>query len=84
METSAAFNVLKGELDSITDMATQIAVATEEQTSVSNEINRRICAVKDDSEQLASQATTTMKMTDSVAVEGRLLQEHIDKFKTKG
>lgn len=84
VETSAAFNVLKGELDSITDMATQIAVATEEQTSVSNEINRRICAVKDDSEQLASHASTTMKLTEAVAHEGQQLQEHIDRFKTKG
>lgn len=82
VETANAFDVLKGELDSIKDMATQIAVATEEQTSVSNEINRRICAVKDDSEQLASQATTTMHMTESVAEEGKQLQEYIDRFKT--
>ncbi len=83
MGTVEEFNVLKKDLDVITEKATQIAVASEEQTSVSNEINQRICAIKDDSEQLAEYASTTMSMTELVEDEGRQLQEHIDRFKTE-
>ncbi|MBU2870430.1 methyl-accepting chemotaxis protein [Colwellia sp. E2M01] len=81
IETASAFMVLKTELDSVMDMATQIATATIQQTTVSNEINQRICAVRDDSSELANQATSTMTMTDDLTSNGRELSEYIDIFK---
>ncbi|WP_158100627.1 methyl-accepting chemotaxis protein [Neiella marina] len=80
IETTSAFNAIKSELDSIMQMATQIATATEEQTSVSNEINQRITAISDDSADLASQATKTVTATESLTTNGDDLQRCVALF----
>ncbi|AWB67963.1 hypothetical protein C2869_16720 [Saccharobesus litoralis] len=80
IESSAAFEVMKSELDSIMQMAVQIATAAEEQTCVSNEINERILAIRDDSEKVASHANSTVKSTESLSSNGSQLEIYINEF----
>lgn len=84
VESSEAFTQLKQELDAIRDMATQIATAAEEQSTVSNGIGQRIGSVRDDSENLATHANQTMKMTTVVEQESAQLQQYIETFKVNG
>lgn len=84
IESSEAFGRLKQELDAIRDMATQIATAAEEQSTVSNGIGQRIGSVRDDSENLSTHANQTMKMTTVVEQESAQLQQYIETFKVNG
>ncbi|WP_448249413.1 methyl-accepting chemotaxis protein [Thalassotalea agariperforans] len=81
--SSEAFNTIKNELDEITDMATQIAVATEEQTNVADEINERIHAIKDDSEVMSEQGSYTLTATQTLSQNGIDLKADIDVFTFK-
>lgn len=81
LESSKAFSTLRGELDQITEMASQIAVAAEEQTSVSNEINEQIHGIRDDADNMSQQAKQTLEQTNTLGQEGHVLQQHIETFK---
>jgi methyl-accepting chemotaxis protein len=81
LKSSASFEELKQELDKVLDMATYIATATEEQTLVSNDINKRTVEMRDDSSDLASQASKTMQMTELLKKDGSTLQGYVDRFK---
>ena len=81
LENSKAFSVLKEELDSITQMASQIAVAAEEQSSVSREMSQRVHGISSDSKTLAEHAETTLAATKKLADDGHSLQGHIREFK---
>jgi methyl-accepting chemotaxis protein len=81
LKSSASFEELKQELDKVLDMATYIATATEEQTLVSNDINKRTVEMRDDSSDLASQASKTMEMTELLKKDGSTLQGYVDRFK---
>ncbi|MGY5451914.1 methyl-accepting chemotaxis protein [Agarivorans sp. MS3-6] len=80
LQSSESFEQLKQELDSVLDMATYIATATEEQTLVSNDINKRTVEMRDDSSDLASQASKTMQMTELLKKDGNTLQGYVDRF----
>lgn len=80
LETARSFDALRGELDKIMEMATLIATATEEQTLVSNDINQRISLVRDDSDSLNQQATTTTRAMSRIESCSASLQEQIDVF----
>ncbi|AWB66150.1 hypothetical protein C2869_06725 [Saccharobesus litoralis] len=79
-KSSDAFITIKAELDQITDMANQIAVAAEEQTNVADEINERIHAIKDDSETMYQQGTSTSQSTQSLIQGGQELKDKIEEF----
>lgn len=81
LETAASFEKLRSELDTIMEMTTLIATATEEQTQVSNEINQRIAAVRDDSHALSTQAQTTTGMMTQIEEHSRQLQAAIQQFR---
>ncbi|MGY5618671.1 methyl-accepting chemotaxis protein [Vibrio cincinnatiensis] len=83
METAESFTVLRKELDSILEMATMIATASEEQAAVSGDISERIVAVKDDSSQLLEQAKQTSDTLDELALQSGDLREEIKQFKLK-
>lgn len=81
IESTDAFAVLKNEFDQITQMASQIAVAAEEQSSVSNDINERVHAIKDDTDSLTAHANNTLEATKTLTSNGHKLVEHIKIFK---
>lgn len=81
IESAATVDVIKEELDKITEMAVQIATAAEEQASVSNEISERITVVRDDSDRAAARASDTVKSTNNLIDSGHKLNEYINEFK---
>ncbi|MGJ8692876.1 MAG: methyl-accepting chemotaxis protein [Thalassotalea sp.] len=81
IQSSQAFSVMKAELDTITHMAMQIATAAEEQTSVSNEINERILAIKDDTDSITHKTNDTTKSAQGLKAIGERLNRHISEFK---
>jgi methyl-accepting chemotaxis protein len=81
VENSSAFTLMKTELDSIMQMAEQIATAAEEQTSVSDEINSRITNIRDDAASVTSQASTTVGSTQELKEHGVSLNAYIEQFK---
>lgn len=83
METAESFTVLRKELDSILEMATMIATASEEQAAVSGDISERIVAVKDDSSQLLEQAKQTSDTLSNLALQSGGLREEIKQFQLK-
>ncbi|MCM2680683.1 methyl-accepting chemotaxis protein [Echinimonas agarilytica] len=78
--SSAAFITIKSELNQITDMASQIAVAAEEQTNVADEINERIHGIKDESDELQKQGASTGAATLDLLHSGNELKERISVF----
>ncbi|WAJ71810.1 methyl-accepting chemotaxis protein [Catenovulum adriaticum] len=79
-KSTNAFSLIKSELDKITDMATQIAVATEEQTNAADEINRRIHVIKDDSASMYEQGSQTVEATKTLIQKGADLKRDISVF----
>ncbi|MER2491355.1 methyl-accepting chemotaxis protein [Catenovulum sediminis] len=83
VENAEAFNVMKSELDKIMQMAVQIATAAEEQTSVSNEINERIIAIKDDADKITTITVDTTQTSNQLEETGQRLNHHISEFVLK-
>lgn len=81
IESASTVDVIKEELDKITQMALQIATAAEEQACVSNEISERISVVRDDSECAAERASTTVSSTTELIESGLKLDHYINEFK---
>ncbi|WP_111979618.1 methyl-accepting chemotaxis protein [Algibacillus agarilyticus] len=79
-KSSEAFMTIKQELDQITDMASQIAVASEEQTNVADEINERVHVIKDDSEKMFEQGTVTLADTQKLKENETHLKRDINEF----
>lgn len=82
-QSEQASVALKQELDHITQMASQIATATEEQTNVANDINSQIHAIKDDSTSMADQAARSNSEISQLSNTGIILTQHVGKFTTK-
>ncbi|WP_111980328.1 methyl-accepting chemotaxis protein [Algibacillus agarilyticus] len=81
LESASAFGVMKAELDTITQMAIQIATASEEQTSVSNEINERIISIRDDTDLITSKTNETTLTAQNLKDTSDRLNEYISEFK---
>lgn len=79
-KSTAAFVTIKSELDQITDMASQIAVAAEEQTNVADEINQRIHKIKDGSDSIAEQGGETLRSMQTLLENGAELKRDIEVF----
>ncbi|AWB65296.1 hypothetical protein C2869_02030 [Saccharobesus litoralis] len=77
----ADFSSLKQELDTISNMATQIATAAEEQTLVASEINQRIHTIKDDTQQLAQEAQISANACDHLGRSKTSLDNYVNQFK---
>ncbi|EWH08806.1 putative methyl-accepting chemotaxis sensory transducer [Catenovulum agarivorans DS-2] len=82
-KSTAAFAVINSELDQITDMSSQIAVAAEEQTNVADEINQRIHAIKDDSDAMHLQSRETLSSIETLSQNGDQLLANISEFNFK-
>ncbi|WP_111979558.1 methyl-accepting chemotaxis protein [Algibacillus agarilyticus] len=82
-KSTGAFSVIKTELDQISDMSNQIAVAAEEQTNVAAEINERIHSVKDDSDAMHNQSKETLSSIEVLSKNGDQLMDNISVFNFK-
>lgn len=82
-KSTQAFLTIKSELDQITEMAVQIAVASEQQTNVAEEINERIHVIKNESDVMYQQGNETMKSTEKLSLNGVELKHDIDVFHFK-
>ncbi|WP_170252728.1 methyl-accepting chemotaxis protein [Colwellia echini] len=80
IEGVESVNVMKGELDNIMEMAVQIATAAEEQSHVSNEINERILAIKDDADKITNQTNQTSQSAQGLKTTGVRLNSYISEF----
>lgn len=74
-------NVMKLELDKIMLMAAQIATASEQQTSVSSEINKRILVIRNDADKIALKTDATTSSTQDLKKTGDQLITYISEFK---
>ncbi len=74
---------LEHELETITNISTQIATAAEEQSQVTSEINERIHGIKEDSDKMAFHAKSTMDSTAEMSDTEDQLKEVVSSFKTR-
>ncbi|KMT65726.1 methyl-accepting chemotaxis protein [Catenovulum maritimum] len=81
VDSVEAFSGLREELDAISDMSIQIATAAEEQTSVANEINERVHAIKADAQQMAGQAHENQQACEQLVETGEQLKTCVNEFK---
>ncbi|GGA75930.1 hypothetical protein GCM10011369_17250 [Neiella marina] len=80
----AAFDRLREQLDNINGMSTQIATAAEEQTVVASEINERIHLVKDDTHEMTVQTDATVQACGELSQSGKSLSDYVNTFKVRG
>lgn len=81
--SSQAFLNITHELDQITDMSNQIAVAVEEQTNAADEINARIHTIKQDTDHMQTQNQKTLSSTKNLLERGSELKQDIEEFTFK-
>lgn len=81
-DAGSALTSITHAVEAILSMNTQIATAAEEQTSVSEEINRNVVNIQTISEQTAAGATQTSASSVELAHLGEQLQEMVGQFKT--
>jgi methyl-accepting chemotaxis protein len=79
-KSTDAFMAIKVELDQITDMASQIAVAAEQQTQVADEIDGRVDTIRNDSETMYNQGKDTLSSTKQLLKNGQDLKNDIEVF----
>lgn len=79
-ESERASAVLQQELNHITDMATQIATASEEQTNVANDINSQVHSIKDDATAMAKYAQDSAMAIQELTASGQMLDEYVARF----
>jgi len=80
-ESSERLHSIAGAVDTINTMITQIASATEEQTSVAEEININVSTIKTIAEQVAQGASQTTSATGEMSSLAHQLEQLISKFK---
>lgn len=80
----AAFDELREQLDKISGMSTQIATAAEEQTVVASEINERLHGVKDDTHEMSIQTNSTVEACGELSLSSETLNDYVCAFKVNG
>lgn len=80
-EAAASLTQIQQSVEVISDMATQIASAAEEQSSVTSEITRNTSGIRDVSEELAKEAGEAAKQASELSALSHQLQEQIGRFK---
>lgn len=81
LHSAEAFNRITAELEQITEMAASIATAAVQQTSVSNDINTRITAIRDDSHQITASIQQVTSSAQELQSTSEVLKQHINEFK---
>ncbi|RDV24161.1 HAMP domain-containing protein [Alteromonas aestuariivivens] len=80
-ESVDAFKVLQQELDAIMNISTQIATASEQQSQVANEVNRQVCAIKEDANNMNSHIHRTASASKELDNTGTELNQYVSAFK---
>ena len=82
-DTGAALARIKAAVDRITDMNNQIATASEEQSSVSEEINRNILNIRDISSGTAQVAAHSADIAAELAKDAELVMGVLQRFNSR-
>lgn len=80
-KATAALSEIDAAVNQISDMATQIATAAEEQTHVTSEITQNITSIKDVSEHLVSSANDTSQEADNLRNQATQLSDKVSTYK---
>jgi methyl-accepting chemotaxis protein len=75
----AVTNIVQS-INSVKEMITQIAVSTEQQVKVADEISHNVHQVRDTSEETKSASNTTSTLSDRMQLENQHLQTSVGKF----
>lgn len=76
-----AIGVMTASISTINDMNTQIASAVEQQTAVSEDINRGLSAIVDIAEQTARDTAETLRATETLLQLSDRLREQVNRFR---
>ena len=82
-KTGAALDVIADVVETISNMTIQIASATEEQSSVSEEINRNVVNISDSSEKNGALSTQTQKTTEDLTRFSNHLRSLVLQFRNR-
>jgi len=80
-EAGGSLQSITASVGVITDMSTQIATATEEQSKVAEEVNRNIANISSVAEQTATAAQRAAQATEEIAGLSRNLRALVQKFR---
>ncbi|OOF28312.1 methyl-accepting chemotaxis protein [Salinivibrio sp. IB872] len=80
-KATAALSEIDAAVNQISDMATQIATAAEEQTHVTSEITQNITSIKDVSEHLVHSANDASEEADGLRIQAANLSEKVATYK---
>ncbi|EPD0965242.1 methyl-accepting chemotaxis protein [Vibrio vulnificus] len=80
-EVSNSLNLMSGSVRDIDDVSTQIAAATEEQSSVAAELSRNMLAIRDIVTNLVASGRQTVAATESLADSNHELDKLVSNFK---
>ena len=82
-DANDALNGIANAIDVINDMNTQIASAAEEQTAVTEEINRSLTRISELADKTSSQSSASKAASDRLTLLGQTLQALVGKFKVR-
>ncbi|HFQ5197063.1 TPA: methyl-accepting chemotaxis protein [Vibrio vulnificus] len=80
-EVSNSLNLMSGSVRDIDDVSTQIAAATEEQSTVAAELSRNMLAIRDIVTNLVASGRQTVSATESLADSNQELDKLVSNFK---
>ncbi|MDO6489637.1 methyl-accepting chemotaxis protein [Colwellia sp. 6_MG-2023] len=80
LESVKDFELLKGEIEGISDMSIQIAASSEEQTVVANDINQQSHTIRDDADKMAIQSDKIGNVCESLVKTSDALDELVSVF----
>jgi methyl-accepting chemotaxis protein len=81
-DVAIILDTITGSVDGINNMNLQIAAATEQQTSVAEEINKNVVHINQLSSDIDSVVTSTSQQTEQLAELSSNLSEQVSRFKT--
>ena len=79
-EASQAVAEIVKSISTVQDMTSQIAVSTEQQVKVADEISQNVYQVRDISEETKQASTRTSELSDTMQSENNQLQSSVSKF----
>ncbi|MCU8464226.1 methyl-accepting chemotaxis protein [Vibrio vulnificus] len=82
-EVSNSLNLMSGSVRDIDDVSTQIAAATEEQSTVAAELSRNMLSIRDIVTNLVASGRQTVSATESLADSNHELDKLVSNFKLK-
>lgn len=82
-EVSGSLNMMSNSVTEIDDLSIQIATATEQQSTVAEELSRNMLAIRDIVESLVVSGRQTVSATESLSSSNKELDQLVSNFKLK-